>query len=136
MLTLIPPFQPPPTEQLAMDAGVHWDAVRATADIAALALPELDEQQCGSVICDGYGALVYWLVPVHAADAWTLPTVRVLSARSCLVVPAPHRVTPPGNFWMRPFARDHYLTEPTALHQALSHALTTAQPATDPGRRP
>ncbi|WP_336924219.1 hypothetical protein [Streptomyces sp. JWR5-1] len=116
-----------------MDAGVHWDAVRVTAGVAALALPELDEQECGAVICDGYNAVVYWLVPVHAADGWNLAAVRVLGARSCLVVPAPQRVAPPGNFWLRPYDRERYLTDADALHRALAAASVTLRPEASGG---
>ncbi|MFH8369210.1 hypothetical protein [Streptomyces sp. NPDC018031] len=128
-------WRPPTDEATAQAAGEWWDAVRVPADIGARALDRLGDDS-GAVISDGWGRLLYWLIPPGTAEDWRLPRVQVLgrTAREMAYVGVPpaHRQSGPALHWRIPPTTDgRWLTEPEALHTALTGAtaeLSTADP--------
>lgn len=114
-------------EVRTVPAGRWWNAVRVPADLGALALKSLGDES-GAVIKDGYGGIMYWLVPPGDAAAWRLPDVQVLGRGSHVVVPPLRRTAGPGLYWRVPLTHDTYWTNTARLHSVLSSAATAAAP--------
>ena len=111
------------TEAQLLPAGRWWDAVRVPLDLGSQAMRRLGDET-GSVITDGYGRLLYWLVRPGSAADWQLPGVQVLGAGCHVAVPPPHRTTGPGPHWRVPPSRGRECTSAPALHSALRDALS------------
>lgn len=73
-------------EVRTVPAGRWWTAVRVPVALGALALESLGDET-GAVIKDGYGGIMYWLVPPGDASEWRLPDVQVLGRGSHVAVP-------------------------------------------------
>ncbi|MBP5870630.1 hypothetical protein QBB33_36345 [Streptomyces scabiei] len=106
-------------------AGRWWSAVRVPAALGALVL-ELLGGETGAVIEDGYGGILYWLVPPGAAVGWKPPGVQVLGRGSHVAVPPPGRTSGPGLYWRVPLSHDSYWTNAERLRAALAEAVATA----------
>ncbi|WP_228034800.1 hypothetical protein [Streptomyces spongiae] len=116
-------MSPHSAEVRTLPAGRWWDAVRAPAAPGARALDLLGDRS-GAVIRDGYGGILYWLVPPGEAIDWHLPEVQVLGHGSHVAVPPLRRTKGPGLYWQVPLAYDRECTDPARLHAALSVALS------------
>lgn len=103
-------------------AGCWWDAVRVPFAPGVRALGVLGGES-GAVIRDGYGDILYWLVPPGEATDWHLPEVLVLGHGSHVAVPPPSRTKGPGLYWQVPVAYGRECTDAADLHAALSAAL-------------
>lgn len=125
----------PPAENTVEPAGEWWDAIRVPEDIGTRALDQLGERS-GAVIADGWGHLLYFLVPPRTATGWKLPGITVLTRTAREIayvgVPPAHRDTGPCLHWRIPPDRDrNHLTDPALLHTALRTAtaeLSTTEP--------
>lgn len=100
-------------------AGVWWDAVRVPRWIAEHALRTLGESG-GAVIEDGYGAWLYWLIPVGMGKTDGLAHAQLLGHATWVAVPPAHRTTGPDVTWR--FLPDVLLTDPARLRAALRQA--------------
>ncbi|MGW0826049.1 hypothetical protein [Streptomyces sp. NPDC002845] len=109
-----------------LPAGRWWDAVRVPLVLGDQALERLGGES-GAVIKDGYGGILYWLVPPGDAAGWCVPEVHVLGPGSHVAVPPLYRTTGPGLYWYVPPARGREWTRPALLHAALIAA--APQPA-------
>lgn len=101
-------------------AGQWWDAVRVPRNLGESVLAALGPD-CGAVIEDPGGALLYWLVPPGEAAGWqTRPGsgVYVHGAATHLAVPGPQRTA--GPHWRVPPTRTRCLTDPVSLRRALA----------------
>ncbi|MFK4145178.1 hypothetical protein [Streptomyces sp. NPDC004065] len=117
-------------EVRTLAAGDWWDAVRVPLGPGLRALRHLGDAT-GAVIRDGYGGILYWLVPRGDAAGWRLPRVTVLGPGSYVAVPPPHRTAGPGLYWQVPATRGRELTAAPVLHAALRAALPPEEfPAT------
>ncbi|MFE7761653.1 hypothetical protein [Streptomyces sp. NPDC057438] len=115
-------------------AGRWWSAVRVPAALGVLALESLGDET-GAVIEDGYGGIMYWLVPPGDAAGRQLPGVQVLGRGSHVAVPPPRRTSGPGLYWRVPLSHDSYWTNAERLRTALAEAAATA-PGDDRTPRP
>jgi hypothetical protein len=106
-------------EVSVLPAGVWWDAVRVSLAVGTPALDTLGEES-GAVIRDGYGGILYWLVPPGDAAGWQLEGVQVLGRGSHVAVPPVHRASGPGLYWAVPLRRDHEFTAAGRLYAALA----------------
>ncbi|MEW2402988.1 hypothetical protein [Streptomyces sp. NPDC046862] len=120
-------MSPHSAEVRTVAAGCWWDAVRVPAAPGVRALALLGERT-GAVIRDGYGGILYWLVPPGEANDWHLPEVQVLGRGSHVAVPPSLRTKGPGLYWQVPPAYGRECTDTARLHAALSTALSV-QPA-------
>ncbi|WP_338895474.1 hypothetical protein WBG99_06935 [Streptomyces sp. TG1A-60] len=107
-------------------AGRWWNAVRVPVVLGAPALKSLADES-GAVIKDGYGGILYWLIPPGAATDWRLTGVQVLGPGSHVAVPPLRRTSGPGLFWRVPLSREHYWTDPERLRTALTAAAVAAR---------
>ncbi|MEV0227509.1 hypothetical protein [Streptomyces sp. NPDC050704] len=112
-------------EVRALPAGEWWDAVRVPLAAGLRTLEHLGPRT-GAVLEDGYGSVLYWLVPPGTAAGWDLPPAHVLGSGSHVAIPPRHRTYPPGPHWRVPPTRTRYWTDPDTLHTALRAALRTA----------
>ncbi|MGW1671480.1 hypothetical protein [Streptomyces sp. NPDC002324] len=112
-------------EVRTVPAGRWWTAVRVPAALGALALTSLGDGT-GAVIEDGYGGIMYWLVPPGDAAGWLLPGVQVLDRGSHVAVPPLRRTSGPGLYWRVPLSHDSYWTDAERLRAALTGAAATA----------
>jgi hypothetical protein len=104
----------------AVPAGVHWDAICVTEEVAPKLLEALDKFT-GAVIEDIPGKKFYWLVPPGAAHEWDVSDLaQVLSGDAWLVVPG--LLTDFPCRWLVPLDDAGALTEPDQLHRALQTA--------------
>lgn len=108
-------------------AGRWWSAVRVPAALGTLVL-ELLGDRTGAVIEDGYGGIMYWLVPPGDAADRRLPGGQVLGRGSHVAVPPPSRTSGPGLYWRVPLSHDSYRTDTARLRAALTEATATAAP--------
>lgn len=102
-------------------AGRWWNAVRVPVALGTPALKSLGDAS-GAVIKDGYGGIMYWLVPPGAATDWRLTDVQVLGPGSHVAVPPLRRTAGPGLYWRVPLSQDRYWTDPERLRAALAEA--------------
>ncbi|WP_202918131.1 hypothetical protein [Streptomyces cavernae] len=107
----------------ALPAGRWWDAVRVPLDVGTAVLQRLGEQS-GAVIADGYGGILYWLVPPRSAGTWELPGAQILGPGCHVAVPPTHRISGPGLYWLVPPTRERNWTSPERLEAALRASLT------------
>jgi hypothetical protein len=111
-------------EVQTLAAGDWWDAVRVPLGLGVHALRHL-EDETGAVIRDGYGGILYWLIPPGSAAHRQLPQVTVLGPGCHVAVPPLHRTTGPGLYWQVPPARGRETTAAprlcVALRASLSH---------------
>lgn len=103
-------------------AGRWWDAVRVPVRVGNPALERLGERT-GAVIEDRYGALLYWFVPIGAANSWELQRVEVRGPACYVGVPPADRTEGPGVRWRVPLSAERYLTDPVLLYDALREAV-------------
>ncbi|GAA3786137.1 hypothetical protein GCM10023083_22690 [Streptomyces phyllanthi] len=115
------------TEVCILPAGTWWDAVRVPLALGVRALGMLGDGT-GAVIRDGYGSILYWLVPPGEADGWHVPEVQILGPGSHVAVPPPRRTAGPGLYWQVPLSYDRECTSPARLHAALAVPRLTARP--------
>jgi len=111
-----------------VQAGVQWDAVRAPAYLGDRVTARLGEDS-GAVICDPYAQRMYWLILPGMAASWVFPDisyVQVLGTASWVAVPPRDRESPPGPHWAKPVTEGSALTDPSALHTALTAAVGEA----------
>lgn len=111
-----------------VQAGVQWDAVRAPAYLGDRVTARLGEDS-GAVIFDPYAQRMYWLILPGMAASWVFPDisyVQVLGTASWVTVPPRDRECPPGPHWARPVTEGSALTDPSALHTALTAAVAEA----------
>jgi hypothetical protein len=108
-------------EVRTVPAGRWWNAVRVPLALGTPALMSLGDDT-GAVIKDGYGKILYWLIPPGDAGDWRLPDVQVLGPGSHVAVPPLRRTSGPGLYWRVPLSRDRYWTDSELLRQALSAA--------------
>jgi hypothetical protein len=101
-----------------LPAGEWWDAVRVPLATGLRILEHLGTRT-GAVIEDGYGGVLYWLVPPGAADTWDVPAAHILGPGCHVAVPPRHRTYAPGLHWRVPPTRTRHWTDPAALHAAL-----------------
>ena len=107
-------------------AGEWWDAVRVPRALGEPALTALGPQ-CGAVIEDPGGALLYFLVQPGQAAHWVMPPgsgVRVQGAATYLAVPGPQRTA--GPHWRVPPTRTRCLTDTAPLLEALQASVDAA----------
>ncbi|MEU1805822.1 hypothetical protein [Streptomyces sp. NPDC019937] len=126
MTTRTKQWTPPRGEVEMVQVGLHWDAVRAPAEIGERALALLDNRS-GAVIAD-YGQM-YWLIPRgHAADWGRLHRdIHALGAHGAEVtylgVPPTSWTEGPRLHWRIPMGPDRYVTDPHLLRLAMARAL-------------
>lgn len=112
-----------------VEAGVHWDAVRASAEVARPAIAALDRlDEPGALLLDPGapdGGMYYWLVPPRygVGVAAGLPGVRPLGTGAVLVVTAAHVTDGELTHWRQPPVPGRWITSPAALRTALAGAL-------------
>lgn len=127
MDTNVRPITPPSSLETGLiQAGVHWDAVRAPERIGKRVLALLGDS-CGAVIHDPFTPCFYWLTPAGSATGWEFPgstSVYALGRTSWLAVPPREFVGVPGLRWARPVEDGRMLTPPERLYAALDLALT------------
>ncbi|WP_326694751.1 DUF6415 family natural product biosynthesis protein [Streptomyces sp. NBC_01766] len=124
----IAPWSPPQGASVDLVAtGKYWDAVRVATGLGRCVVDRLGPQ-CGAVIEDAYGMVLYWLIEPGAADAWELPqhTVGVLGPHTYVAVPPVGRTSAPGLHWAVPVSPLCYLTDPELLHAALTAEIALA----------
>ncbi|WP_406067346.1 hypothetical protein OG372_01635 [Streptomyces sp. NBC_01020] len=122
MREAIAPWSPPQGNTVELVAmGKSWDAVRVSARFGRAVIDRLGDQ-CGAVIVDGYGSVLYWLIKPGSADAWTLPSyvVGILGTSAYVAVPPLRRTSGPGLRWDVPLTPLCYLTDTVLLHAALA----------------
>ncbi|MBQ0853417.1 hypothetical protein ACFU9Y_01365 [Streptomyces sp. NPDC057621] len=110
-------------EVRTLPAGQWWDAVRVPLATGMRILDHLGPRT-GAVIEDGYGGVLYWLVPPGEAATWDVPPARILGQGSHVAVPPRHRTYAPGLHWRVPPTRTRHWTDPAHLHAALRRALS------------
>ncbi|WP_062208020.1 hypothetical protein [Streptomyces sp. NBRC 109706] len=110
-----------------LETGRWWDAVRQR-DLEGLVTVEALRRR-GPVIRNQVNGTFAWLIPIGAADGWSLPDhTEVLSGGRRLAVPAASLVHtawtgglgvagPATSWYVRP--EGDCLTDPDALHRAL-----------------
>jgi hypothetical protein len=110
-------------EVRTLPAGQWWDAVRVPLTAGIRILEHLGPRT-GAVIEDGYGGILYWLVPPGAADTWHIPPAQILGPGSYVAIPPRHRMYAPGLHWRVQPTRTRHWTDPAALHTALRTTLS------------
>ncbi|MFJ7046555.1 hypothetical protein CTU88_26565 [Streptomyces sp. JV178] len=110
-------------EVRTVPAGRWWNAVRVPVALGAPALTALGDAT-GAVIKDGFGGIMYWLVPPGDGADWRMAGVQVLGAGCHVAVPPLRRTSGPGLYWRVPLSHDRYWTDTTRLGAALT---STAQ---------
>lgn len=121
----LPSWLPRDRDVEALRAGVHWDAVRVPATLAADVLERLGDRT-GAVIEDRWSGTVCWLVPAGTADTWNGPHSIALGAACWVTVPGPRADT--GHRWLRSITTHSVLTGPRLLAEALD-AVHVEEPA-------
>lgn len=121
------PWHPPGGLDIEVErVGVAWDAVKAPTYLGDGALVRLGDTS-GAVIRDPWSQVLYWLVPVGTAESWVpLPQIAVLGSTCWLAVPPGHRTRSLGPYWALPPTGERQLTDPGALHEALTQAIHSA----------
>lgn len=101
------------TGKALLPAGHAWDAVRIRQDWGGRALggPGID----GPVINAPDGGEFYVLVPAGTTAGWNLAGTACLGIGHWLWVPAPSRLRPPGEHWLRSPDTSGTLADPVAL---------------------
>lgn len=112
-------------EVRTVPAGRWWNAIRVPVALGTLALKSLGDET-GAVIKDGYGGIMYWLVPPGDASEWRMADVQVLGRGSHVAVPPLRRTSAPGLYWRVPLSHDRYWTDTERLRAALTAAAVTA----------
>ncbi|MGW0707180.1 hypothetical protein ACWD4G_14680 [Streptomyces sp. NPDC002643] len=112
-------------EVRTVPAGRWWNAVRVPIALGTPTLKSLGDAS-GAVIKDGFGGIMYWLVPPGDAMNWQLPEVQILGAGSHVAVPPLRRTAGPGLYWRVPLSHDRYWTDTDTLRSALTAAAVTA----------
>ncbi len=116
------PWSPPPgRDSTEHRAGVYWDAVRVSADIAWLALEQLGHAT-GCVYTDEASRIWCWLVPPATVSAWPrIPGVHLCSVGTSVEVPSLNAVDGVVH-WLIPPSSSRYLTDGALLQQAVAVA--------------
>ncbi|MFE2375235.1 hypothetical protein [Streptomyces sp. NPDC059398] len=128
MREAIAPWSPPQGNTVDLVAtGTCWDAVRVSTRFGRAVIDRLGDQ-CGAVIADGYGQVLYWLIKPGSADAWTLPShmVGVLGSSAYVAVPPVGRTSGSGLHWGVALTPLCYLTDTDLLHTALEAEIAYA----------
>ena len=130
-LPWLPPNAESPGPLATVEAGVHWDAVRAPAEIArpaVAALARLNEP--GALLLDPLSSVYYWLVPRGYAPGVTagLPGVRALGRGAHLVVAAANIEDGDRPHWRQPPLPGPWITAPAPLRTALAAAIGVELP--------
>lgn len=108
-----------------VEAGVHWDAVRAPVEVARAAVAALDRlDEPGALLLDPLSSTYYWFVPRGYAPGVTagLPGVRPLGRNAHLIVAAANIEDGWRPHWRRPPLPGQWITNPGALRTALASA--------------
>jgi hypothetical protein len=111
-------------EVRTVPAGRWWNAVRVPIALGTPALKTLGDES-GAVIKDGFGGIMYWLVPPGDATDWRLADVQVLGPGCHVAVPPLRRTSGPGPYWRVPLSHDRYGTDTERLRLALTEASVT-----------
>jgi hypothetical protein len=113
-------WQPPQRGRLELvSCGQAWDAVKVPGRIGESVLARLGEET-GAVIEDPRGHVWYWLVLPGAPDNWTECGAECLGTAAYVVAPPADRTEGLGVRWRVPLSSEHYLTEASALQEALA----------------
>ncbi|MEV6776113.1 hypothetical protein [Streptomyces syringium] len=100
------------------EAPPRADVERALADAAITT----------AVIADPARHWYYVLVPPGTAAGWTVRGIECLGRNHFLGVPAPHRVDPPGSYWLLTAPDSNStLCDPGAVHGLIRAQRTAAE---------
>ncbi|MFE1956723.1 DUF6415 family natural product biosynthesis protein [Streptomyces sp. NPDC059479] len=129
-----PELWTPPTGTTVemVPVGRYWDAVRVRSYIGERVIERMGANS-GAVIEDWHGQVLYWLIPLGAADAWDLPLSAVvpLSVATFLSVPPVSYTGEEKRLrWIVPLTATRYLTDPVLLHDALTAEILAAASST------
>ncbi|WP_405987229.1 DUF6415 family natural product biosynthesis protein [Streptomyces sp. NBC_00872] len=127
------PWTPPAGTTIEMvSVGRYWDAVRVRSYIGERVIERLGADS-GAVIEDWHGQVLYWLIPLGAADTWNLPLSAVvpLSVATFLSVPPVSYTGEEKRLrWIVPLTTTCYLTDPELLHDVLTAEILAAASST------
>ncbi|MFI1253760.1 hypothetical protein ACH4U6_08160 [Streptomyces netropsis] len=123
--------------------GRRFDAIRLRANVVHAyagqddgeAPPRADVERAlagagitTAVIADPARHWYYALVPPGTAAGWTVRGIECLGPNHFLGVPAPHRVDPPGSYWLLAAPDSNStLCDPGAVHELIRVQRTSAE---------
>ncbi|MFF5130201.1 hypothetical protein ACFY41_25105 [Streptomyces syringium] len=110
---------------------VHAYAGRADGEAPSRAAVERALAGAGiitAVIADPARHWYYALVPPGTAAGWTVRGIECLGPNHFLGVPAPHRVDPPGSYWLLTAPDSNSaLCDPGAVHELIRAQRTATE---------
>lgn len=117
------PWLPPEGTVWHVEAGTHFDAVRAGRTIGLAALAELGDD-CGPVICDPWTRIHYFLTEPASTGGWDVRETTACGAATYVVVP-PLNARESDLHWVRQPSAGLPFTPPERLRHALQTAVDT-----------
>ncbi|MFD0415913.1 hypothetical protein [Streptomyces sp. NPDC127108] len=117
------PWLPPVGTVWHVEAGVHFDAVRAPRTLALRAMDVLGGG-CGAVICDPWTRIHYFLLAPRSTEGWVLPQTIACGPATYIVVP-PLGAAEPALHWAVEPSSSRVLTDVGQLRGSLRQALNT-----------